>query len=477
MAGERPAFWLTVLLAGATVWIVPRLPLADLPQHAGQIALWHDLLLGTSQWQSLVQVNYFTPYLVGCGLAVLLSFVMPVSGALKLLLALSYYGFVLGCITLRRRMGADQRLDWLSITGFFGLAYLYGFFPFLIALPVGLAFMVLGLRHAERPTIASGMLLAGTGLVLFYSHGLVFLFANLVGVAFLLLRRRSIASLLAGALPYAALGLLCLAYLLARLPEAEHVVAKPEWPGLFNAVNHLLFFPMGMPGADWVLAALVPLLLGVPWLLGCRINWRNKLAFVPLVVLLLWVVAVPETVMETFFVVSRFAVLLLPFYTLLFLPPATPRVRPAWVMAGVAAISWTFLGVEVERLTAFARESATFDEVLADAAPSHRALQLVLDAGSEAARTPMAYTNFPLWYQAEKQGLVDFNFAMYAAQVVRYRDPSAARAMPIGSYRFFFVRSLKPLPTPFFPTGACQPVLRKSAGPWILFEAVNCPGQ
>jgi hypothetical protein len=474
LSAERLAFWLTALFAGATVWIAPRLPLADLPQHAGQIALWHDLLLGTSKWQSLVQVNYFTPYLVGCGLAVLLSFVMPVSGALKLLLALSYYGFILGCVALRRGMGADRRLDWLSVTGFFGLAYLYGFFPFLIALPIGLAFMVLAQRHANGPTLASGTLLAVTGLVLFFTHGLVFVFANVVGVAFLLLRRRSFASLLAAALPYAALGALCLVYVFGRQPEAESVAMSPEWPGLFNGVNHLLFFPMGMPGADLVLAPLVPLLLGVPWLLGCRINWSNKAAFVPLAALLLWVVAVPETVMATFFVVSRFAVFLLPFYTLMFLPPQTPRMRPAWVMAAVAAISWIFLAVEVERLTAFARESASFDEVLAEAAPGHRALQLVQDVGSEAARTPMAYTNFPLWYQAGKQGLVDFNFAQYAAQVVRYRDPRAARAMPIGGYRYFFVRSTKPLPTPFFPSGACQPMPRKNAGPWTLFEAVNC---
>jgi hypothetical protein len=102
---ERVAFWLTVLLAGATFWIAPRPPMADLPQHAGQIALWRDLLQGTSNWQSLVQVNYFTPYLMGSGLALLLSFVMPVAAALKLLLALSYYAFVAACVLAAARDG------------------------------------------------------------------------------------------------------------------------------------------------------------------------------------------------------------------------------------------------------------------------------------------------------------------------------------------------------------------------------------
>src|SRR5262249_2826278 len=128
-----------------------------------------------------------------------------------------------------------------------------------------------------------------------YSHGLVFVFAGIVGAVFLLLRARPIARLAAGAIPYMALGVLCLAYIFGRLTDTGPVAGKTEWPGLFNAVNHLLFFPMGMPGADLALAPLVPLLLLVPWLLGCRIHWQNKPAFVPLAILLVWVVAVPET--------------------------------------------------------------------------------------------------------------------------------------------------------------------------------------
>ena len=49
---EQLAFLATVIIAGATFWLVPRLPMTDLPQHAGQVAAWHDLLLGTSKWES-----------------------------------------------------------------------------------------------------------------------------------------------------------------------------------------------------------------------------------------------------------------------------------------------------------------------------------------------------------------------------------------------------------------------------------------
>ena len=74
----------SVVLAGATFWISPRLPMTDLAQHAAQVTLWRDLLLDTSKWQSFLYINYFTPYLVGYGLALPLSLVMPVSAVLKL---------------------------------------------------------------------------------------------------------------------------------------------------------------------------------------------------------------------------------------------------------------------------------------------------------------------------------------------------------------------------------------------------------
>ena len=90
----RVVFLLTVALTGATFWISPRLPMVDMPQHAGQVALWRDLVAGQSKWQSLVYINYFTPYLLGYSLAFLLSFIMPVLMALKLTLTLAFYAFI-----------------------------------------------------------------------------------------------------------------------------------------------------------------------------------------------------------------------------------------------------------------------------------------------------------------------------------------------------------------------------------------------
>ena len=454
--------------------------MADLPQHAGQIALWHDLLLGRSKWQPLFYVNYFTPYLVGNSLALLLSFVMPVAAALKLLLALTYCAFVAACVLMRREMGGDRRLDWLFITSFFGLSYAYGFFPFLVALPTGLVFVALAHRYAGHPAPALGAILCLTGLVLFFSHGLVFLFANAVGVTLLALKRRSLRLLPASAVPYYVLALLCIAYFLVSRHGARNApteLVNPQWPGLVSALKYLLFFPIGVPIFDWLYAPLVPLLLCIPLLAGCRVNWRNKAALVPLSVLLLWLAIMPDTWMETFFVGSRFAVFFLPFYALLFSAPGpapnsllTARVRHSWVMLALPALCWLFLAIHVDRLIAFTRESESFDDVLAATEPGYRAKEMVFDPASTSTRNLLAYANFPLWYQVEKSGLVEFNFAFFATGIVRYRDEKG----PAEDYRYFFIRNTAPLPAKLFPAAACEPVLRKSSGAWSVFENVKC---
>jgi hypothetical protein len=456
----RIAFWVTVLLAGCTVWLAPHLPLADLAQHAAQVALCHDLLLGTSKWQGLAEVNYFTPYWLGVGLALLLSFLVPVSAALKIVLMLSYWGFVGGAVLLRRRLDADSRVDWLSIMPFFGLGWLYGFFPFLVALPIGMAFIVLARSCAHRPTWGCALLLVMLGVLLFFSHGLVFVFAAVVGAAFLGVHRPAPAAVL----PYLFLGLLSLTYFVLR-PAATTVLAThADWLG-FGGLSYVAFFPMGSPAIDPLLAPLVPLLLAASLLLGARFN-RNKAAIIPIAVLLLWIVLVPETVMETYFVGSRFAVFFLPFVALLFAP--APASAPGWRLLPIVLLTWCALSVQAGRLLAFATESRAFEEVLAAAEPGQRAQQQVLDMTSRAASTPMAYQNFALWYQAEKAGFVDFNFAAYPTQVVRFRDPKAQTELPPSAYRYLFVRGSVP------PALDCRWRPRKASGPWSLLENVGC---
>ena len=87
MPTQNPAYgsyprqpWLFLLTSAwgmLIFWLAPHPPMIDLPEHAAQVALLRDLLLGQSPWGDLFRINLFTPYLLGYALALPLSFLMP----------------------------------------------------------------------------------------------------------------------------------------------------------------------------------------------------------------------------------------------------------------------------------------------------------------------------------------------------------------------------------------------------------------
>lgn len=213
---SRGLFLLSILWGASIFWIAPWPPMADLPQHAGQVALLHDLLAGTSAWTQVFRINVFTPYLVGYGLALPLSFIVPVGVALKLILSLSYIAFVFALVALRRHFHGDPRLDWLFVLSFFGPAYHWGFFTFLVAAPIAVVFILVADRHAQQPCLKRGVVALLTGLALLLSHGLMFVFGLAVAGTLYLLRCRErgwAGRWLLDAWPFALSGLVCLGYL------------------------------------------------------------------------------------------------------------------------------------------------------------------------------------------------------------------------------------------------------------------------
>src|SRR6476660_8646805 len=105
----RLLFVLSIVWGALVFWAAPYPPMIDLPQHGGQVALLKEMLLGQSPWRDQFRFNFFTPYVIGYGLALPLSLVMPVTAALKTLLSLSYIAFVLLCVKVRKQFGADAR--------------------------------------------------------------------------------------------------------------------------------------------------------------------------------------------------------------------------------------------------------------------------------------------------------------------------------------------------------------------------------
>ncbi|UXZ37488.1 GtrA family protein [Cupriavidus gilardii] len=503
---------LLIVAAGATLpWLAPYPAMIDLPQHAGQVAVLRELLAGTSPWRQELRINPFTPYLLGYGAALALSWWMPVAAALKLLLSLAYLACVAAGIALRRRIGADARLDWLFVPGFFGFAYEWGFLTFLLAVPLGLLFLLPAWRHAGAPTLRTAAAIVLAGALLFCAHGLVFLFACAVGAACALFgSARDDGSRPApptprivrlALLPYALLALLALLYAgHAQRLEATLDYAWPaiEWRWDWMRLPLLLVSPWGAWSTHLPFALATLLMLAAPWAMGLRPRWHLPLAWLPLAAVLLIWLCVPHYAVRTAFLFQRFGILLLPCYALLFAMPAgtagpTRAMRARWCAAALCAACALHLGWQARRAVAFADETRDFDAVLAAAAPGQRALMLIFDAGSTAAAHPGAYQHFPLWYQARRQGLVDFNFAWFLPQIVRYRGGHAPALGPAemldnafpasfdwqrhraGRYRYLFVRRAMPLPAGFFATADCRVEPVRSAGHWSLYATRDCP--
>ena len=493
MSLERVAFAATVFFAAGLMWWAPRLPMTDLPQHAAQVALWRDLIQGHSSWSDLVRINLFTPYLIGYGLALPLSFLFPMSAAVKIVLTAALLGFVGVCTAFRRTLGGDARLDWLFLVGFFGFAWQWGFLTFLAATPVGIAFLLachnpVGAMRRRNATIVV------LGALLLFCHGLMFVALLPIGASLAAWpRRRGGWRSLAGALvPFLLLGTVCLAFrLLSAQAEGamrfdKVLLGSDLW---LKPMAALLFVTdVNFAKAGLGLPATLVLILAPP-LLGARLN--RGVALVPFVGLSIVILALPSYAFQTALLFQRFAVFLLPFYALMFRPPAPSAApRPAWFAMLPALACWIVLGVQADRIRGFAAETQPFETVLAAAEPGRRALSLVFDPASPAAANGTAFLHLPLWYQAEKGGFVDFNFAAFHPQVVRFksgRQPDFTEVLGWHPDRFdgsvehtrlfdyIFVRGTPAETARVIAVSACPLTVRAADGPWTLLERGPCP--
>jgi hypothetical protein len=506
----RAVYVSTVLVGGLIPWLAPRPAMGDLPEHAAQVALLRDLLAGTSPWSELVRVNYFTPYLLGYALALALSFIVPVVAALKISLTLAYYVFVWACAAVRASLRGDRRLDWLFLPGFFGFAFQYGFYPFLLAAPIGVLFMLLAARFAARPTRAGALALVLAGIALFFSHGLVFLFACAVGVGLVLVGRARVAIKLILLAPYAALGLLgAVHFLQVRWNDPMYSAAPTmrgvEWdwfaPAGWHRTFDFLLYSFASGGKDGAFLLMGCIMLAAPWLLRLRPDRRQPAPAIPfLVVAAVWFLA-PARVLETTYFYQRFAIFLLPAYAWAFpsaegVPsPSSPAEAPDRgsrslpVAIALVIVCWSFLSVVAVRQRRFATESAPFEALLRETEPGQRALGMVYSPASSVVRNPYTFHAYPVWYEVEKKGFVDFNFAYFSPEMVRFR-PDRFPSIPPGfdetpetfdwqnlqakNYRYFFVRHEADLPKRFLENDECRVALVKEVREWSLFQRLEC---
>lgn len=496
----RLIFWVVTLLSGGIFWLSAHPPMIDIPQHAAQVALLLDFVNHDTQRLSPFYINYFTPYLLGYGLWCALGLVLPLATALKLLLTVSFWCFVLAGVSLRRQCKADARLDWMMLPTFFGFAFEWGFLTFLISAPLGILFIGQAMRYANELNLTRGFTLFVAGLILFYCHGLIFIMCLAAGGLLSLAKTRAPKELISLLLPYLALTPLPITYFIVAQANPTtnqfDYATNLHWSWQLDRILQFIVFPWG---AEHSLSIKIigTLALFTPLLLGCRIN-KNKQSFIPLsLVALIWL-SVPHFAMKTAFLYERFALFILPFYALIFTnsiknnnqpifrtSTLTKKISP-WILATIVI---SFMAMNALKFIAFNKESRDFKQLITKAPEGKRALALILDRESEAARSSHMYVHYASWYQAENRGVVDFSFAWFAPQPVRYRLDSLPKIKPGFEwdaknfswkkhngqlFDLFLVRSNKPPSMAIFKNPDCVIEHIATSGSWHAYRKKSC---
>src|SRR5690606_3194002 len=88
------------------------------------------------------------------------------------------------------------------------------------------------------------------------------------------------------------------------------------------------------------------------------------------------------------------------------------------------------------------KENQDFHKILEVMPSEKRVLGLMYENTSAAIGVPFTYVHFGSWYQAEKRGWSDFNFAWFHPQIVRYNAAIPPEVRPGFEWMPFAISSL-----------------------------------
>lgn len=477
--------------------MIPHLPMVDVPQHAAQISLLKDILSDSSRWADITQVNYLTPYLLPMMTALGLSYIMPVASAVNLLLSISFYLFILSFVSLRKELGADKHLDWLFIPGFFGFSFKWGLFSFLVTSPIGVGFILLAYKNAKNPDIKKSSYLTLLNFLLLASHALIYAFANMVaGLMTLAEHKRNILRPLTST-PFLAPILVVISYFfyinLFDSPFQQYQNTGVIWRMSLQQIAYPLY-TLSMSPDDLQTSVFSVLFIATPLVIGFTLHNVSPQARIPILATLAVGLFAPFFALKTSLLYPRFALFLLPSYAICLhkrevvtLNMQTPRFTPRYFI--LPLMCCLFLSTQTIRLINFKDETKDIDSILHSLAPGERAISLIFNTKSEASYNREAYLHYPLWYQAERKGFVEFNFAQFLPSIVRFNVKNISEVTTELAYnprrfnwerhkgylyRYYFIRNTKEIPDNFFENPNCKVELIRKSGMWSIYESSEC---
>ena len=462
--------------------------MVDLPEHAAQVALLRNLHNPGFQFSELFWVNWFTPYLLGYLLVYVLTPLLGIVTATKIVVAVAIAAVPVATAVLAKETGADCYWALLTVPAIYGFSYSWGFLNFLVATPLGLLFLVLFLRHTRKPSLRSSVYVALFSILLFFSHALMYLFFGVVAGVFALLETSSIRKAAIAVSPVAAA--FPPAFLWYQRTKADPGTQDPvvwdlswisstdphTWGGRLTG-----FFPRLIGLRSPLVCVLFGIaLFALPFLAGVRLS-RRLAIWAPLAICVGVILFGPTGGHSGWALSQRFAVFALPFFVIGL--EKCPASRPAWRAAAVfLLLAWTSILISVTMR--YEAEAKGFMQILAAMKPNERALSLIFIQHTQASPAPV-FVHFPAWYAATKQGVVDMNFAAFPVALVRYKPTLPSPNPPVsewhpdtfhwegwhgGMYRYFVVHAPVDLGYRLFGWAPCPVSLLTRSGNWWLYE-------
>lgn len=472
------AFALCTLAALCALWLPKYLPMTDLPQHAAQISIWKHLHEPSYGFGERFELQYFTPYLLGYGLARLFAELFSILAAMKLVLTLTVLALPLALWRLLRACGGDR---WWCLLGFplaFGFSFLWGFFNYVVAIPIGIYYLAFAVDYARAYSVRRALALGLLTVLLLAAHLIIFVSCGLAAAVLIGLSSKS---LKAAAIRLAPLGF----GLLAALVWAARYQSNAVLPNVFRyglgRITELPALLLAYPPDD--LAPGVGTAFIVLFAIsGVRLA-RQRARWLPLALWFVAYLALPQNFGNAAFLYPRLAVLLVPF-AIVATESGASRVRPQLVHAALAATALAWLCLVLSTFYSFDRDARQLDLVVQRMEPNKRVRSLIFERGAEYTPGGRPFVHFAAWYQVEKGGTISYSFASTQLSVAVFRPEKRAMANTAidwqperfdvrreqDDYDYFLVRAKDDLGPVLFRGGTRRIYLHARQGSWWLYR-------
>jgi hypothetical protein len=480
---QRFFFFLACAASAALILIPDYPPMVDLPQHAGQIALIKSLMSNDFAFESFFEFQLLTPYWLGYSIILALSYIVDITLATKLTVALAMMAFPISADRFLRSQHGNPIWSWLFIPTSYGFAFEWGFLNFLIATPIGFFFLSKVSSLKENIDKKDLLQLIAWCHFLFLAHVLVLVVFLLIGT--LILHNRNPRTWFKRVGPFFCIAPLFLIWFSLKILNGTDAQGTGPWDlGIHRALELFPNMVALPPALNFVLPSILICAAG---LIGGKLTFSIP-KFGPFVLYLLLMLIGPNFLFGTYFVYNRFTHIGLPLLLLAATPytnsHAESNQRPTkkYFQLLIIPLSILLIGYHSAKIISYSKESASFSKIIESIPANQRILGLVFMKNSTYFTAP-TYLHYPVWYQSEKGGVADFNFAYFYPQIVRYKidqrppsDPNFVwfphtfdwNTFSPFNYSYFLVKHTENLSAQLFPDRAVKLVIR--SGDWWLFE-------